>query len=103
MYAEVVAWRFTPGTHAAVRQTALQILLPAVQRQPGFRCWYLVRSGANAFLTIALFATREQAERSHEELTPLFRIHQGHLVESMERHAGEVEIQAGVSAEAVSR
>lgn len=35
MYAEVVAWSFAPGTHAAVRQTALQVLLPAVQRQPG--------------------------------------------------------------------
>ena len=103
MYADVVAWSFTPGTHAAVRQTALQILLPAAQRQHGFCCWYLVRSGADAFLTIALFATREQAERSHEALTPLVRIHQGHLVESMERYAGEVEIQAGVSIQEVGR
>jgi heme-degrading monooxygenase HmoA len=96
MYAEVIAWSFAEGTHEAVRQTALRVLLPAVKRQSGFRCWLLVRSGSDAYLTVTLFETRAAAEQGLRELMPLVRTHQGRLVESMERYAGEVEGRMGI-------
>ncbi|HET8627459.1 MAG TPA: antibiotic biosynthesis monooxygenase [Thermomicrobiales bacterium] len=92
MFASVVAWTFKPGSADEVRRRNLDMLIPEVTRAPGFRQYYAIRSGPDAYVTVIFYDDRERAEAALQHLTPLIREQQGHLLAGMERYAGEVEV-----------
>src|SRR5581483_3317519 len=94
MYATAVAWSYRPGAAAEVRRVEREILMPAARRLAGFRRRWVLPTGADAFLTFALYDSRAEAEAAFAALAPLIRAHLGPLIEAMQRYGGEVEIEA---------
>jgi hypothetical protein len=80
MYAIVVAWTYRSGAGAEVRRVERELLLPVARRQAGFRRRMVLPTGADAFLTFALYDSRAEAEAAFAALTPLIRAHLGPLI-----------------------
>lgn len=97
MYASVVIWSFVPGTLDDVSGYTEDLLAPVLRAQPGFRQYFVIRSSADAHVSVILHDTRDQAEAGFREILPLLRARHGHLVEGLARYAGDVEVSSAPS------
>ncbi|MBI4200928.1 MAG: hypothetical protein HY531_01400 [Chloroflexi bacterium] len=93
MYASAVAWNFKPGSQDLVRQVSLEVLIPAIKAQPGFRHFLSVRTRSDSWMMIILFDIKAHQDAALAILNPLIRQHHGQIIEGMQRYAGEVEIE----------
>jgi hypothetical protein len=98
MYASVIVWTYAPAALGDVRGYVQEAVLPLVRAQPGFRNYYALRTGRDAYITILIHDTQSNAEAAHRQLLPVLRRYQGELVEGMNRYAGEVEAAASLAA-----
>src|SRR5262245_44303765 len=94
MYASVIVWTYAPDALGDVRGYVHDAVLPLVQGQPGFRQYYALRTGRDAYVTILIHDSHAHAEAAHRQLLPVLRRYQGELVEGMDRYAGEIEAAA---------
>jgi hypothetical protein len=79
----VTLWRYA-GAGSRIGEIAPKLeqgLVPQLRDQPGFRGIYLVRHAQDQtrMASVTLFDSRENAQRSHEEVVALVRDRMGEL------------------------
>ncbi len=93
MYASAVAWTFKPGTADHVRRVHVNMVVPALNEQPGFRHFYSARVWVDTWLTVMVFDTKAHQDAALAILNPLLRLYHGRIIVGIQRYAGEVEIE----------
>jgi len=100
MYAHVNVWRLT-DEGAQWRHDAASIVGAALQSQPGFRSYTLVRTGEWEVVVITVFASQTELEAAIAVVTPLVRETVAPLTEGViERRQGAVLVHIGSAASA---
>src|SRR5581483_3282643 len=94
MYVSSILWRFKSGTRDRVAQVLEEQILPAVRQVPGLRHVYVAPTDADTWLSVLLYDSETQAQQGMATLVPIVRQSMGDTVEGMERHAGEVTLEA---------
>jgi len=94
MYVSSVLWRFKAGGRERVAQVLEEQILPTVRQVAGLRHVYIAPTDADTWLSVLLYDSQAQAEAGLATLVPVVRQHMGDTVEGMERHAGEVTLEA---------
>jgi len=98
MHARVGIYKVKPGTLDASLAKARAELLPKMREQPGLRRYTVVTTGADSFVSLSGWDTREQAEQAETTLSGWVKENMGPSVVSMQSHIGEVQILHGQSA-----
>jgi hypothetical protein len=90
MYAHVNVWRLT-DEGAAWKHDAASVIGAALQVQPGFRAYTLVRTGEWELVVITVFASQAELETAIATVAPLVREKAEPLTEGvLERRQGAV-------------
>jgi hypothetical protein len=90
MYAHVNVWRLT-DRGAEWKNDAGRAIAAALQVQPGFRSYTLVRSGEWEVVVITIFASRAELDAAVAAVAPLVREQVTPLAENvLERREGDV-------------
>ena len=90
MYAHVNAWRLT-GRGAAWKDDAACTVAAALQTQPGFRSYTLVRTGEWEVVAITMFESKADLDAALAAIAPLVREEVAPLADGvLERRAGNV-------------
>jgi hypothetical protein len=93
VYAHVNVWRLT-DEGAAWKDDAAQEIGAALQVQPGFRSYTLVRTGEWEVAVITVFASQAELDAAVAAVTPLVRERVTPLTEGvLERREGTVLLQ----------
>ena len=90
MYAHVNVWRLT-DEGAAWKDDVASVIGAALQSQPGFRAYTLVRTGEWEVVVITMFASQAELEAAVDAVAPLVRERVTPLTEDvLERRQGSV-------------
>ena len=93
MYAHVNVWRLT-DEGAAWKDDAARAIGTALQAQPGFCSYTLVRTGEWEVVVITVFASRAELDAALTAVAPLVRMRVAPLAEGvLERREGSVLVQ----------
>lgn len=89
-YAHINVWRLNE-LGAAREDQAARLIAAELERQPGFRFYALVQTGAREVVAVTVFDTQEQLRRAMDAVAPLVRQHVAPLAAAApERRAGVV-------------
>jgi len=90
VYARAGFYTTKPGTLDDVLKKAEAELVPMNRQQPGFRSYFLIRTGPDSVVSVTSWESKEQADAAAERLSAWVRQEMGPSLEKVENHVGEV-------------
>jgi hypothetical protein len=102
MYAMITRWTFKSGSIDEAIDVNRDVVMPAVQAQPGFVRSLIVRTGTESVLSVVCWETEEDAKRAMTDVAPIAIRHIGYLVRDVERVPGTVVYDVGADVPAPS-
>src|SRR5690349_21537497 len=90
VYARAGFYTAKPGTLDEVLTKGREELIPLNKQQPGFRSYFLIRTGPNTAVSVTSWESKEQADEATERLSAWVRREMGPSLEKAENHVGEV-------------
>jgi heme-degrading monooxygenase HmoA len=90
VYARAGFYTAKPGTLDDVLKKAEAELIPMNRQQPGFRSYFLIRTGPDSVVSVTSWESKAQADAAAERLSGWVRREMGPSLEKVENHVGEV-------------
>lgn len=90
MYAMAAHWTFKAGSFEEALDVTRDEMVAALKEMPGFVRGFIVKTGADSWLSVMCWDTEDDAKRAMAELAPIAIRHVGHLMRGVERLPGPV-------------